>query len=55
MLFNYEAFTSSGEKKTGSVEASSKDLAIAAVQRRGLIVSTILESKNKSLLKKAHF
>ncbi len=55
MLFNYEAFTSSGEKKTGSVEASSKDLAIAAVQRRGLIVSTILESKNKSLLKKDLF
>ncbi len=55
MLFNYEAFTNTGEKKTGSVEASSKDLAIAAVQRRGLIVSTILESKDKALFKKDLF
>lgn len=55
MLFNYEAFTNSGEKKTGAVEANSKDLAIAAIQRRGLIVSTIFESGKKSFFKKDLF
>jgi len=55
MLFNYEAFTNSGEKKTGAVEANSKDLAIAAVQRRGLIVSTITESEKKAFFKKDLF
>lgn len=55
MLFNYEAFTNSGEKKTGAVEANSKDLAIAAVQRRGLIVSTITESDKKAFFKKDLF
>ena len=55
MLFNYEAFTNSGEKKTGAVEANSKDLAIAAVQRRGLIVSTITESGKKAFFKKDLF
>lgn len=43
MLFNYEAITNTGEKKIGSVDASSKDLAIAAIQRRGYIISSIKE------------
>jgi len=55
MLFNYEAITNSGEKKTGAVEANSKDLAIAAIQRRGLIVSTITESEKKAFFKKDLF
>ncbi len=47
MLFNYEALTNTGEKKTGSVDASSKDLAIAAIQRRGYILSSIKEDASK--------
>ncbi len=47
MLFNYEAITSTGEKKTGTVDASSKDLAIVAIQRRGLIVSSLKEGVAK--------
>jgi type IV pilus assembly protein PilC len=43
MIFNYQAITNTGEKKSGSVEAGSKDLAIAAIQRRGFIVSSIKE------------
>lgn len=43
MLFNYEAITNNGEKKNGSVEAGSKDLAIEAIQRRGYIISSIKE------------
>ncbi len=44
MLFNYEAITGTGEKKTGAVDAVSKDLAILAIQRRGLILSSIKEA-----------
>lgn len=47
MLFNYEAITNTGEKKIGSVDAISKDLAIAAIQRRGYIVSLIKEDTPK--------
>ena len=50
MLFNYEAITNTGEKKVGSVDAASKDLAIAAIQRRGYIVSSVLETKVKKNL-----
>jgi type IV pilus assembly protein PilC len=47
MLFNYEAITNEGERKTGSVEAANKDLAIAAIQKRGFIVSSLTEGAKK--------
>jgi type IV pilus assembly protein PilC len=47
MLFNYESITNTGEKKNGSIDASSKDSAISALQRRGLIVSSIKEEGAK--------
>jgi type IV pilus assembly protein PilC len=47
MLFNYEAITNTGEKKIGSVDAGSKDLAIVAIQRRGYIISSIKEGEKK--------
>jgi type IV pilus assembly protein PilC len=47
MLFTYDALTNTGEKKKGTVEAASRDLAIAAIQRRGLIVSAMTEEKEK--------
>ena len=43
MIFKYEAITNTGEKKVGSIDASSKDSAVAAIQRRGYIVSSIQE------------
>lgn len=48
MLFSYEAITNTGDKKTGKVEAGSKDMAIVAIQRRGYIISSIKEEKTKS-------
>ena len=48
MLFKYEAITNTGEKKIGSIDASSKDSAIASLQRRGLIVSAIAEEGVKN-------
>ena len=47
MLFKYESITNTGEKKIGSIDASSKDSAIFALQRRGLIVSSISEEGSK--------
>ena len=47
MLFNYEAISSGGEKKRGTVDAGSKDLAISAIQRRGLIVVSVTEGEGK--------
>jgi len=55
MLFKYEAITNKGERKIGAVEAASKDLAISAIQRRGLIVSSIKEDKGKKVLVKLLF
>lgn len=47
MLFNYKAITNTGEKKEGSIDAATRDLAIGALQRRGLIVMSINEEKEK--------
>ncbi|MFW5853389.1 MAG: type II secretion system F family protein, partial [Patescibacteria group bacterium] len=43
MLYNYQATTQEGETQAGSIEAPSKDLAISALQRRGLIIVSIKE------------
>ena len=43
MKFNYQARTKKGEIHTGNVEASSKEAAIALLQKHGLYV-TFLES-----------
>jgi type IV pilus assembly protein PilC len=56
MNFTYKAVTSTGEKKDGTIDASSKDLAIAALQRRSLIVISILDDESsKSVFKRALF
>ena len=55
MLFNYESITNTGEKKIGSIDASSKDSAISALQRRGLIVSSIKEEGIKNGIFKLSF
>lgn len=48
MLFKYEAITNTGDKKTGTVDAGSRDLAILAIQRRGLIVTSVKEDTGRS-------
>ncbi len=47
MIFAYDAITNTGEKKRGTIDAASKDTAIAALQRRSLIVSSISEEVAK--------
>ncbi len=46
MLFTYHAIDQDGHERDGTVEASSKEVAISALQRRSLIISSI-ESAEK--------
>jgi len=55
MLFNYEAIDQTGQSKQGAIEAVNKDLAIAALQRRGLIVASIKNAEEKKFLEKSIF
>ena len=45
MLYEYTATTLEGELKTGSIEASSADIAISALQARNLIITDIKSVK----------
>ncbi len=49
MVFRYKAISDKGDKKEGTVEASSRDLAISALQRRGLVVVSIKSEDEKGL------
>lgn len=41
MLFEYEAIDQGGQKQQGTIDAISRDVAIASLQRRGLSVSSV--------------
>ncbi len=45
MNFTYQALTDKGEKRDGMIEAVNRDLAVAGLQRRGLIVTSIKDEK----------
>ena len=47
MLFNYKALDQNGEKKEGTIEAVSIDVAISSIQKRGLIISSITPVQEK--------
>ncbi|MBP6884633.1 MAG: type II secretion system F family protein, partial [Candidatus Pacebacteria bacterium] len=55
MTFHYKAVTNTGEKKEGDIDAANKDLAIAALQRRGFIVVSIKGAEEKSFLQRSFF
>jgi len=48
MLFNYEAVDTTGAKKSGAVDAINVDVAIASLQRRGLVVTSVREDGSTS-------
>lgn len=52
MLFNYKAVDSVGAEKSGSIDAINVDVAIASLQRRGLIISSIKGEEEVSFLKR---
>lgn len=45
MLFDYTAVNNVGAEKKGSIDAVSKDAAITALQRRGLIVVSVIDAE----------
>lgn len=47
MLFNYEAVDNTGAKKIGSIDTVNVDVAIASLQRRGLVLVSIHEAEEK--------
>ncbi len=47
MLFNYKAVDVTGAEKNGSIDAVNVDIAIASLQRRGLVITTINEDGKK--------
>jgi len=55
MTFKYKALNDKGESKEGVVEAVSKDGAIVALQRRGLVVVSIVNSEDKSIFQMTLF
>ncbi len=50
MVFKYKAVTTTGEKKEGVIEAVNKDLAISALQRRGLVILSIFGDEPKGIM-----
>lgn len=50
MLFTYRALDRDGHEREGTVEALSMDQAVATLQRRNLIVSSIAPAEEKSVL-----
>jgi type IV pilus assembly protein PilC len=57
MLFSYKTINRNGEKEEGDIEAFSMDSAISALQRRGLIVSSVKpkDESDGDILKKIPF
>lgn len=49
-VFNYTALDNEGHERQGTIDAVSEDVAIAALQRRGLIVSSIGAAASKAVL-----
>ncbi len=49
-LFNYTAIDRTGTEKSGTIDALNVDVAIAGLQRRGLVISSITPANKKSVL-----
>ncbi|MFZ1075735.1 MAG: type II secretion system F family protein [Minisyncoccia bacterium] len=50
MLFKYHAIDQDGHERDGTVEAPSKDIAVSALQRRNLIISSIESAEKRSAM-----
>jgi type IV pilus assembly protein PilC len=48
-IFNYNALDADGNKREGTIDAPSIDLAISALQRRGLIIASVDPAEKKKL------
>lgn len=50
MLFKYHAIDQDGHERDGTIEAPSQEVAVGALQRRNLVISSIESNEHKSLL-----
>lgn len=50
MLFKYQGIDNKGAATHGTIEAATVDIAVASLQRRGLVISSIDDASKKSLL-----
>ncbi len=50
MLFSYSAIDKDGHERSGTIEAPSQEIAVGALQRRELIISSIKSSEKSSFL-----
>ena len=55
MLFSYKAIVNNGEEKEGTIDAINVDLAIAALQRRDLVIVSIKEAGERTSFLKKNF
>jgi len=57
MLFKYKAIDPDGSNKEGEIDAPSRDMAISALQRRGLVILSIKDEtrEGQSILSKSFF
>jgi len=55
MLFNYQSLDKDGVKKSGTIDALNKTVAIAALQRRELVVTSIKGEEEKGVLQMTLF
>src|SRR3990167_1741265 len=51
-IFTYTALDAEGNERQGTIDAVNMDIAIAALQRRGLVISGIDPAESKTLLSK---
>lgn len=49
MLFNYTAIDKTGYETAGSIDAINEDVAISSLQRRGLVIASIVSTEKKSV------
>lgn len=54
MLFNYQAVDTTGAQKNGSIDALNADIAIASLQRRGLVITSIKSAEKGGTLLNAN-
>jgi type IV pilus assembly protein PilC len=55
MLFLYQAIDQSGATTSGSIDAMNSDVAISSLQKRGLIIKSIISSEEASGVLKKQF
>ena len=52
MVFKYKSIEAGGAEKEGTIDAANRDLAIAALQRRGMVIVSINEEDDKPFLER---